>query len=420
MRVLTVTTMFPNRAQPVHAVFVKNRVLRVAKRCEVQVVSPIPWFPGGGWLKKYAHRSRIPRRDVIDGVTVHYPRFLSFPGILKPLDGLFLFLCLWWLGRKLRRAFPFDLIDAHLAFPDGFGAVLLGRLLRKPVTITLRGHDINDLPRHPVRRRQVCHALREAQRVIAVAGALRRGALELGAPPGRSEVISNGVDAELFFPADRTAARRQLGLPLDRRIVVAVGHLVERKGFHLIVEALARLRQAGEVVPLLVIVGAPGEEGDYSAVIRATIRRSSCEADVLLAGAQPNEALRDWYNAADVSCLASSKEGWANVLLESLACGTPVVATRVWGTPEVISSDAYGLLVDRTPESIASGLALALARAWDRQAMVDYARSQSWDAVADRVVRAFQAARDDYQAALVEPSTRAAEVGEHPRGQHVR
>jgi len=382
--------MFPSSAQPVHAVFVKNRVARVARLCNVRVVCPIPYFPFERWVKKYSHRAAIPRKESVGGLDVIYPRFLSVPAVLKPLDGVFLFLSVWWAARRIRKELDIDLIDAHLAYPDGFAAVLLGWLFKKPVTVTLRGHDVNDLPRYPVRRRQVVFALKRASRVIAVADALRRAAVELGADPERTETISNGVDAALFYPCDRDEARRRLGLPPDRRIVVSVGHLCERKGHPLIVDALQVMRDRGQEIPFLAIVGGPGEEGDSTREIRERIACHSLEDSVCMAGAQLNDTLRDWYNAADVSCLASSKEGWANVLLESLACGTPVVATNVWGTPEVLSSEEYGVLVERSAESIANGLSKALSRSWNRSAIAAHARSQCWEAVAEKVLRSFE------------------------------
>ncbi|MGH8473305.1 MAG: glycosyltransferase, partial [Gammaproteobacteria bacterium] len=238
MNVLVVSSMFPNRAQPVHAVFVCNRVLRIAERCNIRIINPIRWFPGAWILKKYSHRRYIPRQDSMDGVTVDYPRFLSIPRFLKSLEGLFLFLSLLWLAWRLRATFRFQLIDAHLAYPDGFACALLGRIFNVPLTITLRGHDVNDVPKYPMRRRQVAYALRRATRVIAVAEALRRAAIELGAEAKRSVTIPNGVNAKIFYTLDRDEARQRLNLPRDRKIVVAVGHLVERKGFHLIIEAL--------------------------------------------------------------------------------------------------------------------------------------------------------------------------------------
>jgi teichuronic acid biosynthesis glycosyltransferase TuaC len=113
---------------------------------------------------------------------------------------------------------------------------------------------------------------------------------------------------------------------------------------------------------------------------------------VSLVGSKPNDELKYWFSAADVSCLASSREGWANVLLESLACGTPVVATRVWGAPEVINSPQLGILVDQTVESIGEGLKVALGKEWDHGILIRYASSRTWDVVAEEVEN-FLAAR---------------------------
>jgi glycosyltransferase involved in cell wall biosynthesis len=397
--------MYPNPAQPVHAVFVHRRISHVAQLCDVRVLSPIPYFPFAWHLKRYAHRRRIPSAAKIDGVAVSYPRFLSVPKFLKPLDGILMFLAVWWHARKLRQSFDPDVIDTQLAYPDGYAGLLLARLLGKPMTVTLRGHDINVFPGHPIRRRQIVRALRGASRVMSVADALRRAAVELGCPEERTETIPNAVDGRLFYPEDRQAARDRLGLPADRQIVISVGHLVERKGHHLVLEAMRRIKQRDGTVFYYVIVGAPGEEGNTLPALRQQVADCGLSNDVLFAGAVLNEELGDWYSAADASCLASAKEGWANVLLESLACGTPVVATNVWGTPEVIREGEHGALVERTAESIAGGLVAALSRAWDRGALTRYARSFNWSDVARRVV-------ENYESALRAAERNGGRVGE--------
>jgi glycosyltransferase involved in cell wall biosynthesis len=263
--------------------------------------------------------------------------------------------------------------------------MLLARLLGKPLTVTLRGHDINEFPRFPMRRRQIVSMLKGADRVISVAEALRREAIALGGREDKIETVSNGVLADLFLPRPRGEARTALNLDPACRLIVSVGHLIERKGHHLVIESLARLVAAGRTDVHLAIVGGPGEEGDYQAAIEGVRDRLGLQARVILAGARSNDELPLWYNAADVSCLASSKEGWANVLLESLACGTPVVATNVWGTPEVVSDPAYGVLVERAPSALADGLSYALDASWDRAAIAAYASAHTWDRVAARV-----------------------------------
>lgn len=392
-RVLVVSTLYPNPAEPVFGVFVHRRISHVSALAEVKVLSPIPWFPLGTLLKRYRHRAQIPAKATFDGIAVDYPRFLSIPRFWKPLDGIFLFLTLLVTAKRLQRGFDFDLVDAHLAYPDGYAAVLLGRMLKKPVTITLRGHDINHTPQYPVRRKQVVYALKKAARVMSVAEALRQEAIELGCPGERSETVPNGVETSLFFIKERKSAREKLGLPTDAKIVLSVGHMVERKGHHLIAEAVMDLMTSYPSI-IHVAVGGPSEEGNYLPFLLELCERLDISDRVRAVGARPNEELIDWYNAADVFCLASSKEGRANVLLEALACGTPVVATDVWGTPEVISSPELGVLVPRNVPSIRDGIEQALHQEWDREKLSAYARSFTWENVAKNVVRNYKIAID--------------------------
>jgi glycosyltransferase involved in cell wall biosynthesis len=365
----------------------------------------VPVFPIMTRLvPRFRARLRIPQQQIHGegDVTIdaRYPRFLSVPGVIKPLDGFTLAASLRRLCRRLEpERFRPNVIDAHLAFPDGFAAVLLGALTDTPVTITVRGHDLNFMRQFPVRWAMTKFALRRAQRVIGVCQALVDAAVEAGAEPGRSLTVSNGVDTDLFHPTDREEARRRLGLPLDRPVVVSVGAIIERKGFHVLIDAVARIPK--ERRPLLAIVGGPGEEPDYRGKVDALVERLDLRDDVHFAGAVENHELRPWYNAANLSALASSREGWANVLLESMACGVPVVATDVWGTPECICRPEYGTLVpERTGEAFAHALDEALhERTWDADALVRYARENTWEAVGARHLAALEAAIEEHRAA---------------------
>lgn len=391
LRVLSVSTMFPSSALPLHAVFVRYRLLALARLCDVRVLCPVPDFPlVARVFEKYRSRLGVPESQLHESkgsrLIVDYPRFLSVPGTAKPIEGLTLALTLGSeLSRLADEGFVPDVIDAHLAYPDGFAAVLAARKAGLPSTITLRGHDINDLHRFPVRWRQVKFALGQASGIFGVCRALVDGAIAAGAPPERTAVLSNGVDPEVFVPMDREAARVALGLPRRGRLVVSVGHLVARKGFHHLVDALAVLRSSAHNDVRLALVGAPGEEGDATALIKARVVAHGLEDKVIFVGGVANEALFRWYSAADAFALASEKEGWPNVLFEALACGTPCVATRVWGTPECLSSPDYGVLVDgSTPAALAQGLSNALSRSWDREQLRAYARANTWADVGRR------------------------------------
>ena len=359
---------------PYHGIFVENRLRSLLGSGEVAslVVAPVPWFP----LKdeafgRYAILARVPREERRHGVPVLHPRYALIP---KAGMSSAPFLMYWslraFLAKTLRDSFRFDLIDAHYCYPDGVAAVLLGRRLGKPVVITARGTDINLIAEYGLARRWIRWAAERAAGIVAVSDALRARLVELGLPSGRIGVLRNGVDLELFAPQDRAAARRELGLDADGLIVLSVGWLIPRKGHDLVVRAAAAMPEA-----TLVIVG----EGPEAIALQRLAEQLGSRGRVRLLGSMPQERLAAVYSAADVLVLASSREGLPNVVLEALACGTPVVATAVWGTPEIIASPAAGRLVEqRTPEAIMTALRDLLADPPARAAVRAYAERFAW------------------------------------------
>lgn len=385
---LVLSSVFPNAAQPTFGVFVRARAAEVARHSEVAVMAPVAWFPFNR-LFRGCERTDIPRFERQDGLPVHHPRFFSVPGVLKFLDGLFYFLSLVPAVRRLRREFPFDVIDAHFAYPDGVAACLLGRLFRCPVTVTLRG-TIVPLSRYRLRRRQIVWTLRRADGVIAVSQSLKDVAVSLGIAPEKIRVIPNGIDAAAFRPRPGAEARRALGLPADRTIVVSVGSLSPRKGHQRVIEALPDVSAKHPDV-LYVVVGGPGVEGDTGPLLTRMIREQGLAEHVRLAGARPHSEIPDWLSAADVFCLASSNEGRANVLLEALACGVPVVATRVGGHAEVVRDAHNGFLVEvGDRDGLARALVAAMETDWDRASIAEEWREQTWARTAADVLDEFR------------------------------
>src|SRR6185312_8217526 len=245
------------------------------------------------------------------------------------------------LRRMMAGGVRFDAIDAHYAYPDGVAAIWLGQRLGLPVAVTARGTDVNLIPQYRVPRLLIRHAIRGATALIAVSAALKEVLVELGAPPDKVTVLRNGVDTALFRPpADRDAARNALGL--TGPTLLSVGYLVERKGHHRTIEALRQLPAF-----TLMIAG----EGPERPRLEALIAQYGLQNRVRLLGPRPHAELPALYGAADALVLASSREGWANVLLESMACGTPVVASNIWGNPEVVQEPAAGVIAEHnTPE----------------------------------------------------------------------
>jgi teichuronic acid biosynthesis glycosyltransferase TuaC len=382
MRVLTFTSLFPNAAEPLLGVFVQQRMAHFAKRPGnlVKVLAPLPYFPS--WLPaaSWGRRSRVPKKEEIAGLEVYHPRYPLIPRISMPLHGLSMYASTLSLASHLHRESKFDCIDAHYVYPDGFAAVLLGKRLGIPVVVSARGTDINVFPSFRFIRPMIRWTLKHAAGTIGVCETLRRAMVALGAVDSKSVTIGNGIDLERFWPVEKEEARRRLGIPSDSFVIVSVGALIPVKGHHFLILAFASISKRYPRSRLY-IVG----EGPSRRELEALIRKEKMEQRVLLVGKKPNDVLKYWYSAANVSCLVSSREGWANVLLESMACGTPVVGTRICGTPDVIVSPELGVLVDQNKESIAKGLEEALQREWNHNFLIEYAASRTWDVVAQEV-----------------------------------
>jgi glycosyltransferase involved in cell wall biosynthesis len=310
--------------------------------------------------------------------------------VLKWLDGFFMALgCLPKLLR-LRRSFGFNVIDAHFAYPEGYAATLLGRWLHVPVTITMRGTEV-PIARDASRRRRMLDALHAAARVFSVSESLKQHAVSLGLPAEKVVVVGNGVDTEKFRRVPRQAAREALDLPREASVLVSVGALVERKGFHRVMECLPALRQRFPGLRYLVIGGA-GPEGDWSRELHSLAKKLGLDDCVHFLGALAPAALKQPLSAADVFVLATRNEGWANVFLEAMACGLPVVTTDVGGNAEVVADSRLGILVPfGHRQALEGAIAEALRRDWNRDGIAAYAARHGWDRRVEVLIRELEA-----------------------------
>ncbi len=388
-RLVVYTSLFPHPGQPGAGLFIRERMFRVGKVLPIVVVAPVPWFPLQGVIRHWRphFRPRAPRKEIQQGIEVYYPRFFCVPGLGKRFDGMFMALGSLRCLANLRRRFDFTVIDAHFAYPDGYAATMLGRWLKVPVTITLRGTEI-PLSTFPARRQNILAALSMATRVFAVSDSLKRHASALGAT-SQIRVIGNGVDTTKFYPIDKSLARSQLGIPADAFVLISVGGLVERKGFHRVIECLPELKKRYSGLYYL-IVGGSCAEGDMSQELKQQVRALDLEQNVKFLGMLPSDQLKIPLSASDVFVLASRNEGWANVFLEAMACGLPVVTTNVGGNAEVVCRQALGFIVpfgDR--EALLDALVKSLAVEWNRQAVRAYAEENAWDERIKTLVQEF-------------------------------
>jgi glycosyltransferase involved in cell wall biosynthesis len=374
MKLLTFSTLFPNVEQPNHGIFVETRLryLVASGKAESRVVAPVPWFPSTHpRFGKYARFARVPASEVRNGLQVSHPRYALLPKIgMEMAPWLMAQSVKPAIGRIIDEGYDFDLIDAHYFYPDGVAAVQLGRYFNKPVVVTARGSDVSLIPRYRIARKLIQGAAARANAVITVCDALKNELVELGVDAAKITSLRNGVDLQRFQPGDRAALRAALGI--DGFVMLSVGNLVPVKGHDLAIAAMPMLPDA-----TLLIAGA----GAMLGRLEALARELGVQDRVRFLGAVPQVELPRYYGAADSLVLASSREGWANVLLESMACGTPVVATNVWGTPEVVTAPEAGVLMkERSPQGLVDAVRHLRANYPDHAATRRYAEGYSWDA----------------------------------------
>lgn len=389
---VVLSTLFPSAQEPVAGVFIKERMFRVAQRLPLTVIAPQPWFPFQALVRRWRPNYRPERVcfETLDGVEIHRPRFFALPGLFRRFDGFSIALATRGLLRRLMRAGRADVLDVHFGYPDGYAGFLLAQWCGLPFLVTLRGKE--DRLRHaPSLGMRMGRALPRAAKVISVSAALRQVGIELGARPDESILIGNGVDLDKFYPVPQAKARADLGLPADAQVLVSVGGLVERKGFHRIVEAMPSLLESHPKL-ILLIVGGPGPEGDWTERLKQLVREHQLEQHVRFLGQLSPESLTIPLSAADVFVLATRYEGWANVFLEAMACGLPVVTTRVGGNTEVVCREDIGILVPfGDSQALGDAIHQALTTPWDRVAIRRYAEENTWDRRIDVLVHTFDA-----------------------------
>jgi glycosyltransferase involved in cell wall biosynthesis len=304
--------------------------------------------------RHYAARSRLPLEEERGGLHVHRPRYTVWPKVGAGRTPAAIADALLPLLRTIRRRFPFDVLDAEFFWPDGAAAMALARALGIPFSVKARGSDIHFWGSHPDAGPRIVEAGLAADGLLAVSAAMKRSMAALGLPEDRIRVHRTGVDADMFVPVDRSAAKRTLGI----------------KGQGLAIEALALVPGA-----TLVLIG----HGPDRLRLEALARRLGLDGRVRFPGSRPHDELPLWFGAADATLLPSESEGLANVWVESLACGTPVVTCDVGGAREAIDRPEAGRLVARAPEALASALRDILAAPPDPQAVRRCAEKFSWE-----------------------------------------
>lgn len=370
MRLVAFTNLYPSAEMPRHGIFVEERLRHLvasgrieAEVCALRPRTTLSPYSFCGSEQPYDSETR-------HGIRINYLTVPTLPLITNWIDPL-----LW---ARASRNLVTDLIgtersdvilDAHFLYPDGVAAVVLGRRLGVPVVMTARGSDVNVKCENLVMRRWVSWAASQCDAVITVSRALSKQLIRFGVSEEKIEVLRNGVDLEKFQPRSGeflTPNQDRSGI-----VLLSAGHLVDGKGHHIAIEALGKLPDA-----TLLIVG----EGPKEKALRDLAKNLGVDSRVRFLGYVPHERMADMYSAADFTILASANEGMPNVMLESLACGTRVVATDVGGVGEVITAPVAGaIMASRSASALVESIRMLTESQDEQMETRNFSERFGWD-----------------------------------------
>lgn len=386
MRILSIATLFPNPVRPAFGIFVGNQMRAVAARGDVDLtmISPlgIPPWPFST-REPFKELKALPAVSAEVGIRTHYPRFTTIPKLGGDSNPGRIAKALLPLARKLHAERPFDLVDAQFFFPDGPAAAMVARELGLPLTIKSRGADIHYWGRRDSALVQMQQAAQQAAGLLAVSRALREDMIRLGMPEERIGVHYTGLDRERFHPIERRAARTLVsampGLEIWSKgpLIVTPGALIPRKGQQLVLEALIHLPEAR-----LALAGG----GEDEARLKAEAKILGVADRVHFLGLVSHDVLPQLLCAADVMVLPSASEGLANVWIEALASGTPIVIPDIGGAREVVKDAIAGRIVERAPEAIAAAVQDILDHPPAQSEVAAQVSRFSWGQNADNLV----------------------------------
>lgn len=381
MKILLFSSLFPNSARPSLGVFVENRLCHLIEDTgiEAKVIAPIPFFPFKNKIfGKYADYARAPRFDMRDGVEIYYPRYFHLPVIGAFIQSKMMA----WAGiraakKLIKQGYDFDVIDAHYLYPDGVAASEMSQAVGKPFTMTARGSDVTEIfPVSPYDAR-ITDAAKVAGKVMTVSESLRQGLIAGGVDGAKVETLRNGVDTAIFYPDGFETARERVlqacgieTIAPDSKLFLSVGWLITRKRNHLMVDAMVERPNDH-----FIMIG----DGPERRALESQAQKLNVADRVHFLGQKEHKDLRLYLSGVDILTLMSDREGWPNVLLEAMACGTPVVSTNAGGVSEFVNVPVAGRVVfSDKRRDILTEIDQLLSHYPLREDVVAYAERFSW------------------------------------------
>lgn len=390
-RILVLLDDMPSKENPHLWSHALDEVLKLSEECDITIISPV-WLPIS--LRSYKkNKERVkklpPYKYEIGFVDCWRPRYFDIS--LIPWRYRKHYFQIWAMIGSLvffifRQRIHFDIIHAYFIYRPGYVAAVLGKLFRKPVIITATGTDIhqNLSSENCLIRRRTISAMRWSSWIIPNSEFLNKYIKEEGFGD-KTDVNPRGFSTDLFFPMDKIGCRNRLSLDPGKKILLFIGNLVPIKGADLLIEAFKIIRDKEDNVELIII----GDGAEREALERQVCDGGLAEM-IFFLGRKDHTEIPLYINASDILVVPSRNEGRGVAIVEALACGKPVVASRWGGIPETIVNDKLGILVEKeNPSALADGMMKALSSSWDIRYLSNHAKRYAQDRLVPRVLNVY-------------------------------
>jgi len=393
IKVLILTHTFPTKYNPIAAIFLLNQLEELKKFCDIRIIFPHAYVPKIKIFNPYQRFSKIPLKERIKGISIYHPKYLMIPRILFGIiwktgflnlylfiESYFSFFASKKLAYDIMKKWNPDIIHIHGAGGEGLLGVKLKNEFHKPLLVTVYGEDITRYSKQIPYKYLAKSTLKNSDVIICQSKFLENEIKQMEISNKKFFIIPMGVNIKNFKFRNKNQARYKLNLPKNKKIILFVGGLIPRKGVEYLIRAVKIILKRDKNI-LCCIVGG----GNLEKHLKKLTSDLKLDEYVRFFGKKINEEVAEYMNACDLFVLPSLNEGLPVVLCEALACGKPIVATRVAGTPELMNDDVGYLVKPKDVKDLAEKIILALNKKWGREKLLKRSRDFSVDNSAEKL-----------------------------------
>jgi len=338
VKILVISHMYPYSDKDTYGLFVHNQVKALkAQGCEVKVICPMPYAPHvlSFFKDKWRRYNSVPKKQILDGIEVYYPRYLEFPkSMFMEHSGFFMYKGVLKVVKEIYKEFKFDLIHSHVLLPDGYGAMLLNKNYKVSHVSTVHGQDFQvTIHRSDKFKERIYEVINACDAVVTVSTKLKNVIKEENLR-GKIYVINNGINIDDCNCKDEAKDE-------DRIVILSVSNLIKTKGIDLNIKAIKRLVEKYPNI-LYRIVGA-GPEMDN---LKTLTQKLSLQDNVEFTGKISNQEVMKYMKSCQIFSLPSWEEGFGVVYIEAMAHGKPVIGVKGQGIEDVIKDGENGFLAN--------------------------------------------------------------------------